>query len=245
MPMAGDYGRRAAAEFVGVFALVFVGAGSILYAQSLTDIGLAHGLVIAVMVSAVWHISGGHFNPAVTLGFLVTRRITAPLAVVYWLTQFVAAIAAAALLKWVLPGDAESRINLGAPKLTGIGSGQGVVVEAVLTFFLVWVYLATTSDPRGTFRQIAGLAVGLTVTFDILMAGVLTGGMMNPARALGPEVIGNHWSHAWVWYLGPFAGGAVAAVVYELLFLRPPRPVSPSATEAPLDEPAGGDMLAP
>ena len=92
MPMAGDYARRAAAEFVGVFALVFVGAGSILYAQSLTDIGLAHGLVIAVMVSAVAHISGGHFNPAVTLGFLVTRRMTAALAGVYWVTQFVAAI---------------------------------------------------------------------------------------------------------------------------------------------------------
>ena len=98
MPLAGDYARRAAAEFVGVFALVFVGAGSVLYAQSLTDIALAHGFVIAVMVSAAAHISGGHFNPAVTLGFLVTRRITAALAAVYWVTQFVAGIAAAALL---------------------------------------------------------------------------------------------------------------------------------------------------
>src|SRR6185436_18678702 len=103
MPMTGDYLRRAAAEFVGTFALIFVGAGSIAYARSLTDIGLAHGLVIAVMVSAVGLISGGHFNPAVTLGFVLTRRMALPLAVLYWITQFVAAIAGAALLKFVLP----------------------------------------------------------------------------------------------------------------------------------------------
>src|SRR5690242_19496273 len=139
MPMSGDYLRRAAAEFIGTFALVFVGMGAIAYARTLTDIALAHGLVIAVMVSAVGMISGGHFNPAVTLGFVVTRRISLPLAIVYWVTQFVAAIAGAALLQWVLPDATSKGIKLGAPALgTGISSGAGVVVEAVLTFFLVW-----------------------------------------------------------------------------------------------------------
>ena len=244
MPLAGDYARRAAAEFVGVFALVFVGAGSVLYAQSLTDIALAHGFVIVVMVSAVAHISGGHFNPAVTLGFLVTRRITAALAAVYWVTQFVAGIAAAALLAWVLPTAAQDRINVGAPSISQVSPGAAVVIEAVLTFFLVWVYFATLADPRGTFRQIAGLAIGLTVAFDVLMAGVLTGAMMNPARALGPELIGNHWSHAWIWYLGPFAGAAVAAVVYELLYLRPPRPVTAGPPATGVEEPRPGDTAA-
>src|SRR4051812_45487621 len=138
--------------------------GAIAVHADLTGVALAHGLVIAVMVSAVGHISGGHFNPAVTLGFLVTRRISAPLAVIYWMTQFVAAIAGAALIKWVLPSQISNGISLGAPSLyKDISPGQGVVIEAVLTFFLVWVIFATAADSRGTFKQIAGLAIGFTI----------------------------------------------------------------------------------
>jgi aquaporin Z len=243
--MSGDYLRRAAAEFIGTFALVFVGMGAIAYARTLTDIALAQGLVIAVMVSAVGMISGGHFNPAITFGFVVTRRMSLPLAFVYWITQFVAAIAGAALLNWALPKDAADSIHLGAPTLgTGITSGVGVVVEAVLTFFLVWVVFATAADPRGAFKQIAGLAIGLTITFDVLLAGVMTGAAMNPARAFGPQLISDTWSHWWVWYLGPFAGAAVAAVLYELLYLRPPRPVPVGPPETGLEEPRPGDAAA-
>ena len=239
--MLEDYLRRATAEFVGTFALIFVGVGSLIYGD-VTGAALAHGLVIAVMVSAVGHISGGHFNPAITLGFVVTRRISTPLALVYWVTQFVAAIAAAGLLKWLLPGQIENGVSLGAPSLyTDINPGQGVVIEAVLTFFLVWVVFATVADPRGTFKQIAGLAIGLTITLDILFAAKLTGGAMNPARALGPELIGNHWKDAWVWYLGPFAGAAIAAVLYELLYLRPARPAVVGTPESEIDEPRPGD----
>ncbi|HET7043384.1 MAG TPA: aquaporin [Gaiellaceae bacterium] len=242
MPPAGDYFRRASAEFVGTFALVFVAAGSFVFLRTLTDVGLAYGLIVAVMVSAVGPISGGHFNPAVTLGFLVTRRIAPSLALIYWVTQFVASIAAAALLRWVLPGGAADSIQLGAPKLgSEFTAGHGVVIEAVLTFFLVWVFFATTADPRGTFKQVAGLAIGLTITADVLMAGAMTGAAMNPARALGPELIGNHWKDAWVWYLGPFAGAAVAAVVYELLYLRPARPLPVGPPETGLEEPRPGD----
>jgi aquaporin Z len=241
MPMAGDYVRRAAAEFVGTFALVFVGVGALIYGD-VTGAAFAFGLVIAVMVSAVGFISGGHFNPAVTFGFFVTRRITVRLAVVYWVTQLVAAVAGAALLHWVLPKQIRDSITGGAPTLyTQIGSGEGVVIEAVLTFFLVWVVFATAADPRGTFKQIAGLAIGFTITLDMLFAAKLTGGAMNPARAFGPQLIANHWAHWWVWYLGPLAGGAVAAVLYELLYLRParPEPVGPAETE--LEEPAPGE----
>jgi MIP family channel proteins len=241
MPLKGDYFRRAAAEFVGTFALIFVGAGSLIYGD-LTNAALAHGLVIAVMVSAVGHISGGHFNPAVTFGFVVTRRISTPLALVYFVTQFLAAVAGAALLKWVLPAQATAATKLGAPALANeLASGKGVVLEAVLTFFLVWVIFATAADERGTFKQIAGLAIGFTITLDILLAGGLTGAAMNPARAFGPELIGNHWSNWWVWYLGPFAGAAVAAVLYEVLYLRPDRPAVVGTVESELDEPRPGD----
>jgi aquaporin Z len=241
MPMTGDYLRRATAEFVGTFALVFVGAGSLIYGN-VTNVGLAYGLVVAVMVSAVGHVSGGHFNPAVTLGFVVTRRISLPLAALYWVTQLVAAIAGAALLKWILPAAATDAVKLGAPALQGeVASGKGVVIEAVLTFFLVWVVFATVVDPRGTFKQIAGLAIGFTITVGVLLAGGLTGAAMNPARAFGPQLIGNHWTDGWVWYLGPLAGAAVAAVLYELIYLRPARPVVVGTPESELDEPRPGD----
>ena len=240
--MQGDYLRRASAEFIGTFALIFVGAGSIAFARTYTDIGLAHGLVIAVMVSAVGHISGGHFNPAVTLGFLVTRRMSPVLGGIYWVVQLGAAALAALLLKWVLPAAPQSQSNLGVPALgTGVSAGAGVVVEAVLTFFLVWVVFATAADPRGAFKQIAGLAIGLTITFDILVGGGLTGAAMNPARAFGPQLVQNDWSNAWVWYVGPLAGGVIAAVVYELLYLRPTQPVPVGPPETGLEEPRPGD----
>ncbi len=237
-----DYLRRGAAEFVGTFALIFVGAGSVAFARTLTDIALAHGLVIAVFVSALGFISGGHFNPAVTLGFLVTRRIAPVLALWYWLVQFGAAAIAALLLKWVLPTVIENQAHLGAPSLGGgITTGGAVVVEAVLTFFLVFVVFATAVDPRGAFKQIAGLAIGFTITLDILMGGVLTGGMMNPARAFGPQLVGNNWSHFWIWYIGPFAGAVIAASLYELLYLRPSRPGPVGPPETGVEEPGPGD----
>jgi aquaporin Z len=237
-----DYLRRGAAEFIGTFALIFVGAGSVAFARTLTDIALAHGLVIAVFVSALGFISGGHFNPAVTLGFLVTKRIAPVLAVWYWIVQFGAAAIAALLLKWVLPKAIENQAHLGAPSLGGgITSGAAVVVEAVLTFFLVFVVFATAVDPRGAFKQIAGLAIGFTIALDILMGGVLTGAMMNPARAFGPQLVGNNWSHFWIWYIGPFAGAVIAASLYELLYLRPARPEPVGPPETGVEEPRPGD----
>jgi aquaporin Z len=238
----GDYLRRGAAEFVGTFALIFVGAGSIAFARTYTDIGLAHGLVIAVMVSAVGHISGGHFNPAVTLGFLVTRRMSPVLGGIYWVVQLGGAALAALVLKWVLPTALQDQSKLGVPALgDGVTAGAGVVVESILTFFLVWAVFATAADPRGAFKQIAGLAIGLTITFDILVGGGLTGAAMNPARAFGPQLVRNDWSDAWVWYVGPLAGGVIAAVLYELLYLRPTQPVPVGPPETGLEEPRPGD----
>jgi aquaporin TIP len=237
-----DPARRGIAEFVGAFALTFVGAGAIMTGADLVGVALAHGLVIAVMASAVGHISGGHFNPAVTFGFLLTGRLQLMLAVVYWVAQFVGAIVAALLLWWIYPTDITDQANLGAPGLSDrIGVGSGLVVEAILTFFLVWVIFATAADPRGTFKSIAGLAIGLTITLDVLMGGPLTGAAMNPARAFGPQLVGNAWSDGWIWYLGPLVGGGAAALLYDFLYLRPPRPVPVGPPETGVEEPRPGD----
>jgi MIP family channel proteins len=254
--------RRGVAEFVGTFTLIFAGAGSALAITkaltpalvsapaidvysglTLVGVALANGLAIAVMVSAVGHISGGHFNPAITLGFLVTRRIAPSLAVVYWSVQFAGAAAAAALLRWVFPESARRITHLGAP---GLGSGvtvwQGLVIELVLTFFLVWVVFATAADPGGTFKSIAGLAIGLTITMDVLVGGPMTGAAMNPARAFGPELLSRHWTDAWVWYAGPFLGAALAALVYDTLYLRVQRPLLPvGPPDTGVIEPRPGD----
>jgi aquaporin TIP len=245
--MQHDPLKRAFAEFVGTFTLVFVGCGAIASAFGIRDpalvgVALAHGLAIGVMVSAVGHISGGHFNPAVTFGFLVTRRIKLSLAALYWVTQLAAALAAAALIKWIFPDSLTDAVKLGTPTLhAGIGTGAGVVVEGILTFFLVWVVFATAADPGGTFKSIAGLAIGLTITLDILMGGPITGAAMNPARAFGPEVIQNFWSDAWIWYVGPFVGGGVAALAYEWLYLRPTGPALVGTPESGIDEPRPGE----
>jgi aquaporin Z len=238
--MERDYLRRGVAEFVGTFALIFIAAGGAAFARAPADLALANGLAIAVMVSAVGFISGGHLNPAVTLGFVVTKRIAPMLALWYWIVQFGAAALAALLLKWVLPTGAQTAGHLGVPALgSGIGAGAGVVIEAVLTFFLVWVVFATAVDPRGAFKQISGLAIGFAIAMGVLMAYALTGGAMNPARAFGPQLVGDHWANWWVWYVGPFAGGVIAAATYELLYLRAvqPEPVGPADTGVLEDRP--------
>jgi MIP family channel proteins len=236
--------QRGIAEFVGTFALVFVGCGSIIavHGADLTAIALAHGLAIGVMASAVGHISGGHFNPAVTLGFLVTRRIQPQLAATYWFAQLIASVLAAFLLTAVLPQPAVDAVDLGVPALgTGISPGAGLVIETVLTFFLVWVIFACAADPRGAFASISGLAIGFTITLDILIGGPYTGAAMNPARAFGPQLVQNIWSNAWVWYVGPAIGAIAAACLYDYLYLRPlsPEPVGPPETG--LEEPGAGE----
>jgi aquaporin TIP len=250
--------RRGFAEFIGTFTLVFIGAGSILtlgqalnFARfpgqvgplfTLVAVAFAHGLAIAVMASAVGHISGGHFNPAVTLGFLITRRLAPVLALVYWLAQISAGALAALLLRWLYDAQTRDSVKLGVPALAqGITHWEGFVIEIVLTFFLVWVIFATAADPGGAFKSIAGLAIGLTITLDILMGGPLTGAAMNPARAFGPQLVQNVWTDGWVWYAGPFVGGALAAVLYEWLYLRPPRPLPVGPPETGVIEPRPGE----
>jgi MIP family channel proteins len=217
--MDDDVLRRSVAEFIGTFTLIFIGGGAgAISGHDIVAVALANGLAIGIMVSKFGHISGGLFNPAITLGFLATRRITPRLAVIYWIAQFGGAVIAAGILRWLVHKPA----FYGAiPSAPDIGAGRGFVLEAILTFFLVIAVFATAVDPRGAFKSIAGLAIGLTITIDVLFGGPLTGAAVNPARAFGPELIGNFWGQGWIYYLGPALGGLGAAVGYDRLYLRP------------------------
>jgi aquaporin Z len=193
------------------------------------------------MVAAVGHISGAHFNPAITFGFMLTRRISVLLGLVYWVVQLAGAVLAALLLKWIFPTLNADVTNLGAPaKNAAIDLGPALVIEALMTFFLVWVVFAMTADPRSTYSAIAGLAIGFVIVFDMLFGYTLTGAAINPARAFGPELVANAWTDWWIWYVGPMAGGAIAALLYDELYLRPaaPEPVGPPETG--VEEPGPG-----
>ena len=236
--MTEDPLRRGVAEFVGAFTLIFIGGGAgIVSGHDIVAVALANGLAIGIMVSNLGHISGGHFNPSITLAFLATRRITPLLAVVYWISQLAGAIVAALLLRGLIPAGIENAV----PNAGGVGAGKGLAIELILTFFLVWAVFATAVDPRGAFKSVAGLAIGLTISIDVLMGGPLTGAAMNPARAFGPELVANFWAQGWIYWLGPILGALIAGVAYEWLYLRPLQPPVVGPPESGVEEPRPGD----
>ena len=245
--MLEDPFRRGVAEFIGAFTLIFIGAGAAVAANASHDptligVAVANGVAIAVMVSALGHVSGGHFNPAITFGFLITRRIKPALALLYWVAQFGGAALAALLVRNLLPRASSEAVQLGVPALgKGVDASSGFLLEAIFTFFLVWVVFATAVDPRGTFKSIAGLAIGLTITIDVLMGGPYTGAAMNPARAFGPELISGHWPDGWIYWIGPILGALVAAFLYDYLYLRPARPSVVGTPESGVAEPRPGE----
>jgi MIP family channel proteins len=221
--------QKLAAEFFGTFALIFFGAGSICADQflrsggqagvGLLGIALAHGLAIAIMVTSLGHISGAHFNPAITIGCWVTRKISTFDALAYWVAQLAGATVAAFLLR-LLPVDVWGPVQLGTPGLaSGISRADGMIFEGIMTFFLVFVVFATAIDPRGAFNKIAGFAIGLTITMGALFGGPFTGAALNPARAFGPALAANHWTNHGVYWIGPLAGGVAAGWLYSTLFL--------------------------
>src|SRR5260370_30565427 len=193
--------QKLVAEFIGTFALIFFGAGSICTDQylhgagglGLLGIALAHGLAIGIMVSALGHISGGHFNPAVTIGFWVTKRLNTIDALLYWAAQLAGATAAAFLLKTVISEDIWRAVALGTPELArDFPVWAGMSLEAVTTFFLVLVVFATAVDDRGAFKAISGFGIGFAITIGILAAGPLTGAAPHPARQVGPALASDH-----------------------------------------------------
>lgn len=214
--------RKLIAESVGTFTLTFAGVGAIVLAAGnanigLVEIALAQGLAVAVMFSALAAVSGGHFNPAVTAAMWVTRRMDSLGALGYVVAQLVGAVAAALALTLLYPEGLREAANLGTPSLgPTVDLLPGIGIEAVLTFFLVIVFFGTVIDRRAP--RIGGLAIGLTITVDILAGGPLTGAAMNPARAFGPALLSGSWDDHLTWWIGPIIGGVVAGLLYHYVF---------------------------
>ena len=230
--------RAALAELVGTFAFLFIAAGAICadaYSSGkvgLVGVALANGLILSVMISSFGAISGGYFNPAVTIAFAVVGRVTAAQAALYVAAQLIGAVLAGLLLRvifaQVFPDAVTGPAHLGTPGLgADVSFGTGVLVEAVLTLFLLLAIYGTAVDDRAP-RTIAGFGIGLTVAVDIFMGGPLTGAAMNPARTFGPAVGAQYWDNHLVYWIGPIVGAVVGALLYERVFIdrsvaEPPR----------------------
>src|ERR1700730_2412804 len=215
--------RPMLAEFIGTFALIFVGIGAIKTAgHDVLGIALAHGLTIAAFASATMHISGGQLNPAVTFGLVCGGHMTIASAIRYWIAQLLGGFSAALICLGLFGRDV---VVNGTPQLAiNLTAGQGILVEAILTFFLVFIIHGVAVDGRGP-RTVAGLVIGSTITLDILFGGPLTGAAMNPARVFGPAVAANFWKDHLVYWIGPLLGGALGGLVYRVFIERKPEPV--------------------
>ena len=224
-----DFGQKTwqavFAELIATMLFVFVGAGSVVVIGGVADSGglvavaLAHGLAIAVLVAAIGRISGGHINPAVTFGAVITGRLKLSTGVLYVLAQLTGAVIGALLLEAALVGAIEGNLGAHALNLDALdGKGAGVLVEAVLTFMLVFAVFATAMDPRG-MASLAPMAIGFAVLVDHMVGVPLTGASMNPARTFGPALVAGAWNDHWVYWLGPLIGGGLAAFVYYFTFM--------------------------
>jgi MIP family channel proteins len=235
------------AEFIGTFAFVFIGAGAAAVVgtgaglNGISAIAFAHGLTIMVFAFAYGGVSGAHFNPAVTVGVLAARAMTLGEAVGYIISQLVAGIAAAFLLRAVLGSVATGLgrpelaqgVALGTTTLT-ITPGAGFVIEALLAFFLVIAVLSTAVAGRA--GNLAPLAIGMTLTFNIIMGGALTGAPFNPARALGPMVATGDFTDVWLYMLAPIVGAVIAALVHlGLTRLAREQSMTPRAAATPAE----------
>lgn len=221
--------RRLLAEAFGTFGLVFIGASVVITTNfpgasfGLMGIALAHALVLSVMVSATMGISGGHLNPAVTVGLLIGRRINSRDAVSYIVAQLAGAVLAGLMVKLLIPSGAAKVTAYGAPAITGVYSfSQAIMMEATLTFFLVSAVYGTAVSKWAP--RIGGFGIGLTLFFAILVGGPFTGAALNPARAFGPALMAGQWvGHAAYW-IGPILGGLLAGLLWNYVLLNDGEP---------------------
>jgi aquaporin NIP len=212
--------QKSVAEFIGTFVMVFAGCGSIMVAERFSITpgatpALVFGLSVAAMIYALGHISGAHFNPAVTFAFAIARHFPWREVIAYWIAQFLGALLALTLLFWLLPqGQLYGAVTTTLPAIKAIGW------EALLTFILMFVITAVATDTRAV-GTMAGAAIGATVMLCALFGGPVTGAAMNPARALAPALFQGTFNSLWIYFAGPFLGASLAAVLYEWIRCEP------------------------
>lgn len=226
--------RALVAEAIGTFALVFAGCGAIMVDAQTHQLGhvgvaIAFGLVIMFGIYAVGHISGAHFNAAVTLAFALTRHFPWPRAAAYWCAQFVGAIAAAALLRASLGNVAHT----GATMPSG-SQGQAFLWELVMSAFLMFVILAVATDTRAV-GEAAAIAIGGTIGLDAMFGGPVTGASMNPMRSLGPALVSGDLHALWLYVVAPVVGTSVGGLAYQFVRDEQPRPAELDAEAAAVD----------
>jgi MIP family channel proteins len=221
--------RALVAECIGTFALVFAGCGAIMVdtkTHALGHVGVAFsfGLVIMVMIYAVGHISGAHFNPAVSFAFALSRHFPWPRVLAYWSAQVLGALAAAAILR----GSLGNVADVGATLPSG-SQGQSFLWELVMSFFLMFVIIAVATDTRAV-GEAAAIAIGGTVGLDAMFGGPISGASMNPARSVGPALVSGNLHALWLYIAAPLAGAAIGALTYQFVrgeYLNEPRPEAP------------------
>jgi aquaporin Z len=233
--------RQAIVEFIGSFALMFIGGGAIILGLDVLSVAIAHGLAIGLMVASAGHISGGLYNPALTVGLVATRKMPVNRGILYVVVQCLGAVAAALALKAIFDGSQIDAVELGVPV---VGStyevSAALFAEVIATFFLMYAVFGTAVDPRGA-KAIAPLVIGLVITIDVLAIGAVSGAAMNPSRAFGPALVQGYWTDQWIYWVGPIAGALIAAFLYNYVLM--PGRTTPAAGEVEV-EPAAAHHTA-
>jgi MIP family channel proteins len=216
---------RLTAEFIGTFALIYFGCGAAINRTlgggeaGFLAVGLVHAIVLGVMITATMNVSGGHLNPAVTLGLLSVRRIDARSAAAYVAVQLLGGVLGALVLKLTIPTAVHAIGTMATPALANsVSFANGIIIEALLTFFLMSAVMGTAVAADAP--RVGGFAIGLVLFFDIMVGGSFTGAAMNPARAFGPALVSGTWYAQPVWWIGPILGSIVAAQVWERVILK-------------------------
>jgi MIP family channel proteins len=235
MPLSRSLQRALVAEAIGTFALVFAGAGAVMvdaktHALGQVGVAITFGLVIMAMIYAVGHISGAHFNAAVTFAFALSRHFPWPRALGYWLAQLVGALTAAALLR----GSLGNIANVGATLPSG-SQGQSFLWELVMSFFLMFVIMAVATDTRAV-GEAAAIAIGGTIGLDAMFGGPISGASMNPMRSLGPALVAGELHALWLYIVAPIAGTSLGALAYQFVRGEATRPA-----ELPVPDPRRAD----
>ncbi len=212
--------KQPLAELIGTFTLVFLGAGAGAMAATsgggIVGVALTHGLALVVIVYAWGPISGAHVNPAVTFGLALTGKVDWATAIKYWIAQFVGGALAAYLLAYLI--GTESGLGKTVGTLTSTDAAKAIILEAVLTFFLMIAVFG--SAVAGRNGNAFGLAIGWVLTADIIFGGALTGASMNPARSFGPFLVLKDFQYMHIYLIGPLVGAGVAAVIYDALYIE-------------------------